>query len=241
MFKAARKLGEKLVVIINNDNWLHDKKGYVFMPEKERFELISSFPFVDKVILTDHAKKDSDRSVCRSLWKLRPSVFANGGDRKSTGDIPEAKLCEELGIKMAFNVGRGGKVQSSSWVVRDASRAFARSVRPWGAFYNWDNNSTWHLKTIYVEPGKRLSLQYHHHRGEQWTLVEGEATATIQEKKGKARRIALKVGVPFLVKKGTIHRLESKKGGVVVEISFGSFDENDIVRLEDDHGRIPSI
>lgn len=237
MFKEARALGDKLVVIINNDNWLKDKKGYVFMPQAERKELIASFPFVDKVVLTDHKKGDSDRSVCRALAKLKPAIFANGGDRKSTKDIPEAKVCKELGIKMVFNVGAGGKVQSSSWMIRDVSKNFLRSVRPWGEFYGWNEGKGWKLKTVHIKPGKRLSLQYHHHRSELWTLVEGDATATI-EANGKRVRVPLTVGQWFMVPVRAVHRLESKKGGTIVEVALGAFDENDIVRLEDDHGRI---
>ena len=55
------------------------------------------------------------------LKKLKPAVFANGGDRKNAADIPEAVVCEELGIKMKFNVGAGGKVQSSSWMINKAA------------------------------------------------------------------------------------------------------------------------
>ena len=237
MLKEAKALGDKLVVIINNDNWLRDKKGYVFMPQKERAELVGHFPFVDKVVLTDHKKHDPDRSVVRTLEKIKPDIFANGGDRKSTKDIPEAVLCKKLGIKMVFSVGRGGKVQSSSWMIRDVSRNFLRSVRPWGEFYGWDAGETWKLKTIYIKAGKRLSLQYHHHRSELWTLVAGDATATI-EANGKHKRIPLIIGQIFAVPVHTVHRLESKRGGVVVEVALGDFDENDIVRIEDDHGRV---
>src|SRR3989304_5428085 len=60
MFKKARALGDKLVVILNNDNWLRAKKGYAFMPEKERKELIEAFSFVDKVIVTNHMASDPD-------------------------------------------------------------------------------------------------------------------------------------------------------------------------------------
>ena len=67
LFKEARKLGDTLVVILNNDNWLYTKKGYVFMTEKERKELIESFSFVGKVVLTDHTSHDPDRSVVRTL------------------------------------------------------------------------------------------------------------------------------------------------------------------------------
>ncbi len=240
MFEAARALGDKLVVIVNNDHWLRSKKGYVFMPQNERKELIASLPSVDKVVLTDHKKDDPDRSVCRALEKLKPAVFANGGDRKSIKDIPEAGVCKEYGIKMVFNVGTGGKVQSSSWLTRDVSKNFLRSVRPWGEFYGWNAGKEWKLKTVHIKPGKRLSLQYHNHRSELWTLVEGDATATI-EADGKRERVRLIKGQIFTVPVRAVHRLESRRGGVIVEIALGAFDENDIVRLEDDHGRAGNV
>jgi len=245
MFEGARKLGDKLVVVINNDNWLRSKKGHVVMPEKERAEIIAEFPYVDKVVLTSHRPEDPDRSVVRELKKLKPDVFANGGDRdtkdaknKNSSLNPEQEYCKEKGIRMAFNVGRGGKVQSSSWMIRDASRNFVRSVRPWGEFYGWDTGKEWKLKTIYIKPGKRLSLQYHHHRREHWMLVEGDATATIHGADGTPRRIPMKKGEALYVGVKDVHRLESKRGGIVVEIALGSFDENDIVRVQDDHGRV---
>ncbi len=244
MFEEARKLGSKLVVILNNDNWLKNKKGFAFMSEKERKELIESFPFVDKVVITDHKADDEDRSVVRALKKLKPAVFANGGDRdkenagaKDSSLNPEREVSKKLGIKLAFNVGRGGKVQSSSWMIRDAARAFGRSVRPWGDFYGWDSGRKWYVKTMYVKPGKRLSLQYHKRRSERWILVEGDATAITVEN-GKHKETPLKVGDTFIVPKGVAHRLTSKKGGILVEVAVGSsFNEEDIVRLEDDFGR----
>lgn len=238
MFKEAKKFGDKLVVIVNNDNWLKDKKGFAFMPEKERAELIRAFPFVDTVVLTDHKPSDLDRSVVRALRKLKPAVFVNGGDRKPDGDpVPEVALCKELGIKMVYNIGKGGKVQSSSWMIKDAARHVTRHVRPWGEFYNWDSGKKWHLKTIYVKPKSRLSLQYHYHRSEHWLLVEGEATALTQID-GREVEKPLRYGDVFWVGKGTPHRLMSKRGAVIVEVALGRFDENDIVRLQDDHGRV---
>jgi D-beta-D-heptose 7-phosphate kinase/D-beta-D-heptose 1-phosphate adenosyltransferase len=236
MFKEAKQLGDKLVVIVNNDHWLRKKKGFVFMPQKERAELIGALPFVDKVVLTDHKGGDADTSVCRALRKLKPAVFANGGDRTSAKDIPEVAVCKTLGIKMAFNVGKGGKVQSSSWMIQNASRPVKRSERPWGEYYGWDEGKKWNLKTIYVKPKKRLSLQYHNNREEWWLLVEGEAEATTGQGKD-SQTVELKKGDVFRVGKGQVHRLSSKKGGVVVEVAYGDFDESDIVRLEDDHGR----
>ena len=122
MFQQAKKLGDKLVVIINNDHWLTTKKGYAFMPQKERAEIIAAIYGVDKVVFTSHKKDDTDRSVSRDLAKLKPAVFANGGDRKNITDIPEGAVCQKYAIKMVFNVGKGGKVQSSSWLVAAAQK-----------------------------------------------------------------------------------------------------------------------
>jgi cytidyltransferase-like protein len=126
MMREAKALGDKLVVIINNDDWLRIKKGYVFMPQKERAEIISAFPFVDKVLFTDHTKNDADLSVSRMLKKIKPAIFANGGDRtKKT--TPEDEVCKELGIERAYGVGHGGKVQSSSWMIHEAMREIIRT------------------------------------------------------------------------------------------------------------------
>lgn len=113
MFNEARALGDRLIVILNNDNWLMLKKGFVFMPEVERKEVIEAFRAVDEVVLTKHEAGTTDMSICKALEEIKPDVFANGGDRKLE-NIPEVATCEAIGCEMVFNVGHGGKVQSSS-------------------------------------------------------------------------------------------------------------------------------
>jgi len=117
LFREAKKFGDRLVVILNNDNWLIKKKGYVFMPQHERKELIEAIEGVDKVMLTRHLKNAEDMSVCAELLHLEPDIFANGGDRK-LDNIPEAEICTRINCKMVFGVGKGGKVQSSSWLLK---------------------------------------------------------------------------------------------------------------------------
>ncbi len=114
LFKRARKLGDKLVVILNNDHWLEKKKQCVFMPQGERKKIIESLRYVDKVVVTRHEPNPADISVCRELRKIKPDIFANGGDRFSD-NIPEVGVCRLLGCKMVFGVGR--KIQSSSWLL----------------------------------------------------------------------------------------------------------------------------
>lgn len=116
LFRNAKKLGDELVVIINNDNWLRKKKRHVFMSEKDRKEIIQELACVDRVIVTGHRRNTRDMSVCADLKKIKPSIFANGGDRTKK-NIPEVTTCESIGCKMVFNIGRGGKIQSSSWLL----------------------------------------------------------------------------------------------------------------------------
>jgi len=121
MFQEAKKLGDELVVILNNDNWLEAKKGYAFMSQEERKEIIEAFACVDRVVITKHPKNPKDMSVCRELREIRPHIFANGGDRYKH-NIPEVATCNAIGCKMVFNVGRGGKIQSSSWLLGQYKR-----------------------------------------------------------------------------------------------------------------------
>lgn len=116
MFEEARKLGDKLIVILNNDNWLRKKKGFVFMPQHERKEVIKALSAVDDVVITGHVKDTEDMSVCDALQKVRPHIFANGGDR-TRKNIPEIPVCKAIDCKMIFAIGKGGKVQSSSWLL----------------------------------------------------------------------------------------------------------------------------
>ena len=126
MFEEAKALGDELVVILNNDNWLMYKKGFVFMPQDERKEVIEAFECVDKVIFTEHEEGTDDLSICKELKKIQPHVFGNGGDRKA-GNIPEYEICRELECEMVFNLGVGGKVQSSSELVEAAKRSKKRA------------------------------------------------------------------------------------------------------------------
>ena len=127
LFQKAKKFGDKLVVILNNDNWLIKKKGRVFMTERERKKIIEAIKGVDKVILTKHPNNPGDMSVCLELKKLRPYIFANGGDR-TRKNIPEVPLCESINCRMIFNVGPGGKIQSSSWLLGDYVKKISKDV-----------------------------------------------------------------------------------------------------------------
>lgn len=107
----AKELGDKLVVIVNNDKQAHLKKGFEFMPFKERMEIVKALKFVDEVF----PSIDEDKTVCKSLEAVKPHIFAKGGDRFSH-EIPEAEICRKLGIEIIH--GLGDKIQSSSDLVK---------------------------------------------------------------------------------------------------------------------------
>lgn len=141
--QEAKKLGDVLVVILNNDNWLKMKKGHAFMPQDERKEVIESIACVDRVVLSSHEEGTTDYSVCNDLRIVRPNIFANGGDRKPDGDpVPEVAVCNEYGIQMVYNVGAGGKVQSSSWLEADLAKFLKekKKIQTLCVFHDEKNN-----------------------------------------------------------------------------------------------------
>jgi cytidyltransferase-like protein len=112
LFTEAKKLGDRLLVIVNGDSWLRRKKVYgEFMHENERAEIISRLAPVDMVVVWDDGRDD----VANAIRTFKPAVFAKGGDRASFADLPmdELHACLEVGTKIVFNVG-GEKIQSSS-------------------------------------------------------------------------------------------------------------------------------
>jgi len=121
MFEEAKKLGDVLVVITNSDAQVKMKGSVPFMNEKDRMEIVKALKVVDRVVLSI----DKDRSVCKTLEKIQPHIFANGGDRTKE-NIPEVAICEKINCKMVFNVG-GGKIQSSSWLLEKYAKNTKKS------------------------------------------------------------------------------------------------------------------
>ncbi len=111
-FKESKKLGNVLMVIVNNDEQAILKKGKSFMPEDERVEIIKELRCVDIVIKSI----DKDRTVCNTLNIIRPKphFFCNGGDQNND-IIPERDICYKHGIELRD--GFGEKIQSSSWLI----------------------------------------------------------------------------------------------------------------------------
>ena len=117
-FNNAKACGDRLIVIVNSDHQRALKGSKEFQKEDERVFIVSNIKSVDEVILSI----DQDRTQCETLRKLYLNLnelyqlaFANGGDQNNTS-IPEAPLCLELGIQLIE--GLGGKIQSSSWLLK---------------------------------------------------------------------------------------------------------------------------
>jgi cytidyltransferase-like protein len=103
----AKKLGDWLIVIVNNNKQCALKKGKHFMDENDRVLIVKNIKAVDEVFLSI----DDDKTVCKSLKEVNPDVFANGGDRKNY-EIPESIVCKENNIEIID--GLGDKIRSSS-------------------------------------------------------------------------------------------------------------------------------
>ena len=114
MIRAAAEYGG-VIVVANSDEWLYRKKGFVFMELARRVEILNA---IKGVILVDSVD-DSDDTVCEAIRRLKPTYFANGGDRGRT-NTPEQDICEELGVELLWSIGGDEKLASSSDLVKDA-------------------------------------------------------------------------------------------------------------------------
>ena len=109
-----------------------------------------------------------------------------------------------------------------------------KEERPWGNFERFTHNEISTVKILTVNPNEELSLQYHHNREEFWRIIDGTGSFTI----GDTIKIGQK-GDEFFIPKETIHQIKTSNDSVtIIEIAFGNFDENDIVRLKDKYNRI---
>ena len=228
MIQESSKLASRLIVIVNSDKFLIEKKGYAFMPIQERIEIIMGFSEVYKAV----ESIDDDLTVCKTLERLAAEenikCFANGGDRKNEADIPETKICKKYNIDMEFNVG-GGKIQSSSSLVS------GEIDKPWGSYRTFEKGEGYLLKRMTVLPDETLSLQSHKNRAEHWFVVEGEATI---ECDGETKTVEQYES--FYIPLGSKHRLSNLSGNIlkVVEVQIGdTLSEEDIIRYEDRYQR----
>jgi cytidyltransferase-like protein len=232
-FKAARALGDILVVGINSDAWLARKKGAPFMPYIERATIVKNIVGVDFVIDFD----DSDGSAKRAIWMVRQSypqdkiIFANGGDRTST-NIPEMDIQDD-NLEFVFGVGGEDKKNSSSWILQEWKAP--KTERQWG-YYRvlHEANKQTKVKELTVEPGQRLSMQRHQDRSEHWFIAEGTATVYTIDKSTDIELLGTYSKHQHLhISQTHWHQLcnETDRPLKVVEIQYGDrCEEEDIER-----------
>ena len=169
--QSAKKFGEHLIVALNSDEWLKNKKGKAFMPFNERKTILENIKSVDEVIdFTD----DDMGSCIEALKKIKNKypeaeiTFCNGGDR-GKDNIPEMDL---EGINFQFSVGGDDKMNSSSWILKNWKYESERRI--WGEFFNLFEDNQVKVKELIVESGKGMSLQRHSKRSEIWLVSQGK-------------------------------------------------------------------
>ena len=174
MFENAKKLGDKLVVAVNSDEWLTRKKGRPFMPVMERAAIIENLYMIDEVITGYDDSDGSSTDALRKVKEQHPTsdvIFANGGDRTQK-NIPEMSV---KGVTFKFGIGGKDKANSSSWILEEWKSP--KTQRPWGYYRILHENGTGvKLKELTVDPGQRLSMQRHKDRAEHWFVSEGTAS-----------------------------------------------------------------
>ena len=231
-FKAAKKLGDKLVVGLNSDEWLTEKKGQPFMPFAERLAIISELECVDNVLSFD----DSDGTACGAIFKLMATttgeyVFANGGDRVD-GNVPEYATYGDK-IEFAYGVGGTDKINSSSWILEEYKNP--KTVRSWGWYRVLDNKPGYKVKELVIEPGKSLSMQRHRHRSENWYVLKG--TCVIQTNyNNRDEEVTVDTNRSYTINQNVWHKgiNNTQEHCHILEVQFGEYCiEQDIERKEE--------
>jgi cytidyltransferase-like protein len=127
LLREAAKLGDRLVVILNSDDFLLKKKGFVFWPLADRKEMLESIKGVDEVV----PAVDKDQTVCATLEMIKPDIFAKGGIWASEESIPEGAVCRKIGCKLVTHVG-GSQVWTEtdlSAKVKELGKEHAKGLR----------------------------------------------------------------------------------------------------------------
>lgn len=229
---AAATKGRKLIVCLNSDEWLIQKKGKFFLPFDERKMIIENLKNVDEVL----AFKDDERGSCINglleVQKMYPNdevIFCNGGDRDDN-NIPEMEL---KNINFEFSVGGRDKKNSSSWILKNWTQEFENRV--WGKFYNLHHDGNVKVKELIVLPGKGMSFQKHFHRDEIWLISKGMCKVNFSDDKpDDAREICLNTHDYFIVERTNWHQIINPHDVPchIIEIQYGTkTDEDDIERL----------
>lgn len=237
-FKAARELGDELVVGLNSDEWLTRKKGRPFMAFKDRCAIIDSLEIVDRVI----SFNDDDDTACGAIFKLLSTtsncqyIFANGGDRTDL-TTPEYKIYgESSNIEFVYGVGGENKMNSSSWILDEWKTQ--KTERDWGYWRVLDDNPNagYKVKELVIYPGKSLSNQKHFQRSEVWNILQGIVKIKTEWEERVDEIHLVPHTLPYEIGKGVWHHASNPgdSNAHVLEIQWGEqCVEEDIIRRED--------
>lgn len=232
-FKAAKMLGDKLIVALNSDQWLINKKGKYFMPFDERKTIIENLEMVDKVVSFSDDELGSAKNALIKLKKAYPDdeiIFANGGDRNRE-NIPEKSI---EGIDFVFSVGGDSKKNSSSWILKKWQ--YYHEERLWGQFYNLFEEQSVKVKELIVNPNQGMSFQRHFRRNEIWLVSQGCCIVNYSKKNPNNKKsLKLSRFDNYLVPMGEWHQITNpfEETCHIIEIQYGeACEEDDIERTE---------
>jgi cytidyltransferase-like protein len=232
-FKSARSLGDKLVVALNSDQWLINKKGKFFMPFNERKAIIENFADVDIVINFEDDDLGSATNALIKVKEMFPEediAFANGGDRNK-GNIPEMSV---EGVEFIFSVGGDDKKNSSSWILKKWQ--YYHEDRIWGSFYNLFEGEGVKVKELIVDPGKGMSFQKHFKRHEIWLVSQGSCIVNYSKDSPENREhVTLNKFDKYIVPLGEWHQITNpfEETCRIIEVQYGEeVVEDDIERID---------
>lgn len=237
MFKEAGKLADKVVVLLNSDDWLVRKKGKAFMDAGHRKSILEELECVHKVIVQTSDNDDSSSTAIMNfaIQNAQSKIcFCNGGDRKDNKTIRESKTCGAYNVHLEFGIGGDYKASSSSDLLNNYTTQEVE--RPWGRYKQLHNGKGYVVKELIIDPGASLSDQFHLHRSEHWIVLEGIGHL----KQGGNRQMPerefyIPAGESVFIRPAQTHKL-TNPGKIplrIVEVWSGEIlEESDIQRLD---------
>jgi len=228
---AAKKYGDYLIIALNSDEWLRQKKGKEFMPFEERKSILENIKNVDEVLSFEDDKLGSCMNALEQIKTKFPDdeiIFCNGGDRGKE-NIPEMSV---RGITFEFSVGGDDKKNSSSWILKNWK--YDKERRVWGEFFNLFEDDQVKVKELIVEPKKGMSLQKHNKRSEIWLVSQGKCHVNYSKvSPDEIKEIALDKHNSLHVELGDWHQITNPFNETckIIEIQYGKETiEEDIER-----------
>ncbi len=230
--KSAKEIADYLIVALNSDEWLIEKKKKVFMSVEERKNILMNIRCVDEVVTFLDDECGSCINALEDIKVKFPNdeiIFCNGGDRDQT-NIPEMTV-KNIGFK--FGIGGSEKKNSSSSLLKNWKHD--SEYRIWGSFYNLFDSSDVKVKELIVSPKKGMSFQRHAQRNEIWLVSEGSCEVIYSKADPSSKtKIILNKFDNFVISKGEWHQITNpfEEECKIIEIQYGdSVIEDDIERL----------